>query len=183
MVGDQRVLDLLDEGEVLGQFGRDLCGRGRGLVEVCREDSDELGIEPVILGAPQPGPGEGLHLGRLQPDGGNAPIPQMFDEAPFIAARRLEPDAPDLVGGEEAVEFGQASAAVGEDRMRAARPERHVELVLRHIDSSATYDSLVVGHLLDPRLGFEPCCSSNHPGRKKMPMAIQLPYSAKALGR
>ena len=153
------------------------------MLEAGGEQGDEPGVEPVVLGAPELCGSKGPHLFGLHPHSGNGARPQVLQQAPLIAARSLEADALHLVAGQEGIEFLEPLFGIGHHEVLSPRHDNGIELLFRDIDPGAACVSLVFGHLLDPRLGYEPGCSSNHPGRKKMPMAIQLPYSAKALGR
>ena len=103
--------DLLLELLQVGQFGIEGIEAGvrqrRQLIETGREGGDLCRIEPVVLGVPEPAPGEGAHLRRLQPRRFYRPATQMRKQPPFVAARRLEADAGHALLGHKGIELLQ----------------------------------------------------------------------------
>src|SRR5436190_3744089 len=82
--------DLLDEGQVVGELRQALVRLDARLIDGESAGGDENRIERIILGPAQVHTRIGPDLDRLQDQDGDALLPQMSDNAAFIAAGRFD---------------------------------------------------------------------------------------------
>ena len=146
---DDVLLDLLDEGEVVGGFleariGLDLVRLGEGGTR-----RDQEGVDAVVLGPLEFHMGEGLDLERLQHEHLDAAFAQVPDDALLVTAGGLDADPADPGLGETGGKLFEAGGRVVDLPAGVGAKDSDVEFGFGCIDP-CNYDS--VCHLRRPCL-------------------------------
>ena len=127
-------LDLLEEGQIVGQLHQSRIWRDFDLIERRRTGRDLHRVERVVLGAAQMHPAERLDLGRLQHQHREACCTQMFHHATLIAAGRLNADACHASLGQLTRQQTPAGWCIGDLPTSSPALNRNVELGFGRID-------------------------------------------------
>jgi hypothetical protein len=134
--------DLLDEAQMPGQIRQARVGLDPLRVQVRRAGGDECGIERIVFGSTQTGPGIGPNLDRLQ---GEAGLAQMPDDAALVSSGRLDADARDAGRGQPGGEGAPARQSVDDLPAFHAAVNHNVEGGFGCIDSRRRDDKQASG--------------------------------------
>ena len=123
-------LDLLEEGQIVGQFRQSWIRRDPRLIDRGCAGRDQYCIERIVLGAAQMHPAKCLDLDRLQHQDREARRPQMLHDAAFIAAGRLDTDARHAGLGQVGQQSAPARQSVGDLPAFGPAMNRNIEFAL-----------------------------------------------------
>src|SRR6266550_241774 len=131
----------------------------------CRAVSNQIGIDPVVLGPLKTESGIGPDLKRLEENDGKSLLPQISHHTALIPATGFDPDAIDVVPFQPCRELAPTVRCIVDLKPGFTSGQRHIELGFAGIDAGGI--DVILTHLRRPFLAMRTLGSVNHPGPMK----------------